>query len=150
MENKDTATAAVAANLPLAAWPDRAVSVGTVPNEAGADSSPTVLAGNVFEGEQPRQAFESVTEQKLRESERSLREHTEALQRANLTLAEMCEKAETATKAKSQFLANMSHEIRTPMTAILGYANVLLDYAREDATIEAAQIINAMASIFSA
>lgn len=32
-----------------------------------------------------------------------------------------------ANQAKSQFLASMSHEIRTPMTAILGYADQLMD-----------------------
>ncbi len=40
---------------------------------------------------------------------------------------ELAVQAEAANRSKSEFLANMSHEIRTPMTAILGFADALLD-----------------------
>ncbi|WP_374267191.1 PAS domain S-box protein [Zoogloea sp.] len=51
-------------------------------------------------------------------------------------LAEVSERAEAASRAKSAFLANMSHEIRTPMNAILGQARLLersaLSHEQED------------------
>ena len=35
------------------------------------------------------------------------------------------DRAENASKAKSQFLANMSHELRTPLNAILGFSEMI-------------------------
>jgi two-component system, sensor histidine kinase len=46
----------------------------------------------------------------------------------DITDKKRAERAEAASRAKSQFLANMSHEIRTPMHAILG----MIHLAREE------------------
>jgi signal transduction histidine kinase/CheY-like chemotaxis protein len=56
----------------------------------------------------------------LNEMAERITETTEALDVARV-------RAEDATRAKDSFLANMSHEIRTPMTAILGFAEQLVD-----------------------
>ncbi|HEX5010303.1 MAG TPA: response regulator [Planctomycetota bacterium] len=45
------------------------------------------------------------------------------------------DKAQDAARAKSEFLANMSHEIRTPLTAMLGYADLLMDPGLEPADL---------------
>ncbi|MCI5066263.1 response regulator [bacterium] len=53
-----------------------------------------------------------------------------AIQRRSILaqLEEAEAKSRAGTKAKSAFLANMSHEIRTPLTAILGFAEIALEY----------------------
>ncbi|MGQ0677379.1 MAG: PAS domain-containing sensor histidine kinase [Rhodospirillales bacterium] len=47
------------------------------------------------------------------------------LKRAEETLRNAAEEAETANQAKSEFLANMSHELRTPLNAIIGFAEII-------------------------
>ncbi len=50
-----------------------------------------------------------------------------AIREAERALSKAKEKAEEATKVKSDFLANMSHEIRTPMNGIIGMTDLTLD-----------------------
>ncbi len=66
-----------------------------------------------------------VSDQKRAEEE--LRQTNAQLEKATERATRMAVEAEMANVAKSQFLANMSHEIRTPMTAILGYADLILE-----------------------
>jgi signal transduction histidine kinase/ActR/RegA family two-component response regulator len=53
-------------------------------------------------------------------------------ERTQVELRRALKSAKAAATAKSDFLANMSHEIRTPMTAILGFAENMLDPTQSD------------------
>jgi len=52
------------------------------------------------------------------------------------------DKAQQATKIKSQFLANMSHEIRTPMNSIIGMSHLALETSLDEKQKEYIQRIN--------
>ncbi|WP_338733014.1 response regulator [Mangrovimonas cancribranchiae] len=60
----------------------------------------------------------------LKETQKALDSNTR-LANLNLSLKKEKQKAEEASKAKTDFLSNMSHEIRTPLHAILGFIQIL-------------------------
>jgi len=80
-----------------------------------------------------------ITERKRAEEE--LKRYAAALKSVNKALHESYAALESAAKAKSEFLANMSHEIRTPMTAILGFAEMLIERLERPEDTEAIETI---------
>ena len=74
-------------------------------------------------------------------AEEELRLHSDTLERTNRELNEAILQAESAIQARGRFLATMSHEIRTPLTAILGFAELLLEAPGPDRLEESLELI---------
>jgi signal transduction histidine kinase/ActR/RegA family two-component response regulator len=64
---------------------------------------------------------------RLEAAKAAVEQSADELVRSMQALSDSKVKAEAAARTKSEFLANMSHEIRTPLTAMMGYADLLLD-----------------------
>ena len=60
----------------------------------------------------------------------------EAQKRLEVSLDAICEREESANRAKSLFLANMSHEIRTPMNALMGMCELLHETSLDEEQLE--------------
>ena len=74
--------------------------------------------------EEQRQRMFETLEQQVAERTAQLTATVASLERAR-------DAANAANVAKSQFLASMSHELRTPLNAVIGYAELLIEDARE-------------------
>lgn len=81
----------------------------------------------------------NATLDELEEREKTLRSINMAMDVRLNELAEVNEALDKAARLKSEFVASVSHELRTPLNAIIGFADLLLDIARQQIRREGAE-----------